>query len=178
MGMTALTLARWLRRRAENVAAALLFVMFAGFILQIVLRYVFNWPHGWASELSVLCWLWGVLWGAAFVTTERDEMRFDVVHGLLGATARRWLMVVTGTAVLVLYGVSLPAVADYILFMRVERTAYLKIRFDFAFSIYILFAVAVLGRYAWLVWRALRGETPATLLQATQADSRTTDLRI
>ena len=37
----------WLRRRAENVAAAMLAVMFTAFILQIIFRYFFNfrlWP--------------------------------------------------------------------------------------------------------------------------------------
>ena len=42
----------WLRRRAENVAAGLLAVMFAAFILQIAFRYFFNFPIGWTSELS------------------------------------------------------------------------------------------------------------------------------
>ena len=32
--------------------------------------------------------------------------------------------------------------------MKVEKTAYLKIRFDWLFSIYVVFAVAVLVRYA------------------------------
>jgi len=37
-------LAAWLRRRAENVAAALLATVFVTFILQIAFRYVFGWP--------------------------------------------------------------------------------------------------------------------------------------
>ena len=34
--------ARWLRRRAENISALLLLVMFLCFIVTIVARYVFN----------------------------------------------------------------------------------------------------------------------------------------
>ena len=37
----------WLRARADNVAAGILAVMFAAFLLQIVTRYVFNNPLGW-----------------------------------------------------------------------------------------------------------------------------------
>jgi TRAP-type C4-dicarboxylate transport system permease small subunit len=47
----------WLRRRAENVAAAMLAVMFAAFIIQIVFRYFFNLPTGWTYELTVVLWL-------------------------------------------------------------------------------------------------------------------------
>ena len=42
---------------------------------------------------------------------------------------------------------------DYVTFMKVEKTAYLKIRFDRLYSIYILFAVAIIVRYAWILWR-------------------------
>ena len=49
---------------------------------------------------------------------------------------------------------------DYVTFMKVERTAYLKIRFDWLFSIYIVFVVAVIARYLWLGWQALRGSAP------------------
>ena len=162
---------RWLRRRAEDVAALLLMAMFLAFMVQIVFRYVFNWPVGWTSELSTLCWLWGVLWGAAFVTREKDEIRFDVVYGLLGAEMRRRLTIVTGVAILLIYGVSLPAVTDYVLFMRVERSSYLKLRLDFAYLAYVIFAVAALGRYAWLTWNALRGRMAETLLDSARSDS-------
>ena len=58
--------ADWLLRRAENVAVILLAVMFVAFIAQIVFRYLLNLPTGWTSELTVICWLWLILWGAAF----------------------------------------------------------------------------------------------------------------
>jgi C4-dicarboxylate transporter, DctQ subunit len=44
-----------------------------------------------------------------------------------------------------LYAASLPATYDYVTFMKVERTSYLKIRFDWLYSIYLIFAVAVIG---------------------------------
>jgi len=148
----------WLRRRAENVAAALLAAMFIAFIIQIVFRYVLNWPLGWTHEVCILAWLWGVLWGAAFVVTEGDEIRFDVIYGAVSANVRRVFALITGAALVALYGISLPAVTDYVRFMRVERSAYLKIPFDWLFSIYVVFAVATLVRYLWLMWRAVRGE--------------------
>lgn len=167
--MTLIAIGRWLRHRAEDVAVLLLMGMFLAFIVQIVFRYVFNWPLGWTFEFSILCWLWGVLWGAAFVTAERDEIRFDVVYALLSTGMRRRLTVVTGVALILIYGVSLPAVIDYVLFMRVERTAYLKIPFDIAYFAYVIFAVAALSRYAWLTWNALRGRMAETLLDSAKS---------
>jgi C4-dicarboxylate transporter DctQ subunit len=150
----------WFARRAENVVAAMLAVMFLAFIIQIFFRYVANFPVGWTQELSVILWLWLVLFGAAFVVREREEIRFDIIYGAVGPKARRIMCVITAVALIALYGISLPAVVDYVTFMKVEKTAYLKIRFDWLYAIYIVFVVAMIVRYIWLAWQALRGVAP------------------
>ena len=154
------TTAEWLRRRAENVAAALLAAMFLAFIIQIVFRYLLNFPIGWTSELSVITWLWLVLWGAAFVIRDEEEIRFDLVYGAVSRRVRRVMLLLSSAVLVVVYSVSLPAAFDYVTFMRVESTAYLDIRFDWLFSIYVVFAVASILRYLWMGWRALKGEAP------------------
>jgi C4-dicarboxylate transporter, DctQ subunit len=153
-------IARWLRRRAENVAVLLLLAMFLCFILQIVARYVFNYPLGWTDEASVLCWIWCTLWGAAFVLREKDEVRFDIIYSTASKKTRRVFTVITGMATVVLFAIALPAVISYVTFLKVERSAYLGIRLDYLYSIYIVFSVAVIVRYAALAWRAIRGEPP------------------
>jgi C4-dicarboxylate transporter DctQ subunit len=160
----------WLRRRAENVIALLFAVMFMAFLVQIVFRYVFNFPIGWTSELTIVTWIWLVLWGAAFVVTEREEIRFDLIYAAVGDRTRRIMAIITGLSLIGLYLVSLPAVVDYVTFMKVEKTAYLKIRFDHLYSIYVVFVVAVLARYVWLVVAAIRGKAPAPF-DPTQASS-------
>ena len=120
----------WLRRRAENVAAGLLAVMFVAFMVQIVFRYFFSFPIGWTSELSVITWLWLVLWGAAFVVKESEEIRFDLISGAAGPRARRIMGIIAGISIVMLYAASLPATIKYVSFMKVESTSYLKIRFD------------------------------------------------
>jgi TRAP-type C4-dicarboxylate transport system permease small subunit len=169
MGVPSRT-AKRLYRFAEFVAAMLLAAMFLAFIAQIAFRYLFNFPIGWTSELTVITWLWLVLWGAAFVVTEAEEIRFDLVYGAVGPRTRRVMAILTAVAILVLYGMSLPAVVDYVTFMKVQSTAYLKIRFDWLFSIYVIFAVAALVRYAWILWWALRGRGPDAL-DPTKASS-------
>jgi TRAP-type C4-dicarboxylate transport system permease small subunit len=151
----------WLRRRAENVAVAMLAVMFAAFVVQIVFRYFFNFPIGWASELSVVMWLWLVLWGAAFVLRDDEEIRFDLVFAAASRRTRIAMGVIAAGALVVLYGASLPAAYDYVAFMKVEKASYLEIRMDWLFSIYVVFLVAVLARYLWMLWRLMRGREPA-----------------
>ena len=159
--------AAWLRRRAENVAAGLLAVMFVAFIVQIVFRYLLNFPVGWTSELSVITWLWLVLWGAAFVVKESEEIRFDLIYGSAGRRTRLVIGIITGVSIVILYGISLPATVAYVSFMKVEKASYLKIRFDYLYSIYVIFAVAVMVRYLWLLSHLLRGKEPEDLDSTT-----------
>jgi TRAP-type C4-dicarboxylate transport system permease small subunit len=150
----------WIRRRAENVVAALLAVMFIAFIVQIVFRYFFNFPVGWSSELSVIAWLYMVLLGSAFWLKEDEEIRFDLITGAVGPRARSVIALVVSIAAVVLFGMALPATFSYVAFMKVESSSYLKIRMDVLYSVYVVFSVAVVVRYAWAAWRALRGEAP------------------
>ena len=153
-------LGAWLRRRAENVAAAMLAVMFAAFVIQIVFRYFFNLPTGWTTELTVAAWLWLVLWGSAFVLGEKEEIRFDLIYSAVRPRVRIGMAIVCALAVIGLYGASLKPSFDYVSFMKVEKASYLKIRMDWLYSIYIVFLVAIIVRYLWLLSQLLRGKDP------------------
>jgi TRAP-type C4-dicarboxylate transport system permease small subunit len=145
----------FLRRRAENVSVIMLVTMFGALMVQVAFRYLINMPMGWTDELSLIMWTWLVLWGAAFVVRERDEIRFDLILASVPLLLRRSMTLVSAAMVVVLFLISLPAVVDYITFMRVQRTAYFHIRFDWLFSVYILFALAGIVRYLWVGWRAV-----------------------
>lgn len=146
-----------LRRFAEGVAALLLAVIFVAFIAQIVLRYVFDWPVGWTTELSLAAWLWLVLWGASFVLRDEEEIRLDLLVNQVGPRARRVLIGAGALVTGALFALSVPASWDYVTFMKVETSSYLKIRMDVVYSIYIAFAVAVVVRCLIVLVRAVRG---------------------
>jgi C4-dicarboxylate transporter DctQ subunit len=160
----------WLHRRAENLLAAMLCIMFAVFLLQIVFRYRLNWPIGWTHEISVIMWIWMVLFGTAFVVRDSEEIRFDIIYGAVSERTRRGMVVITALALIALFAISLPAVIDYITFMEVQETAYLKIRFDYLYSIYGIFAVAMIVRQFRLGYQAIWGKD-AKAFDPTKAGS-------
>lgn len=150
----------WLRRRAEDVLVLMLLAMFLVFLLQIVSRYALNLPIGWTHEVSAILWIWAVLFGAAFVIRDAEEMRFDLVYGAVGARARRLMALGTALVLVVLFGMAMPATWDYVTFMKVEKSAYLRLRFDWLYAIYIVFAVAMIVRHLWIGWAAVFGRGP------------------
>lgn len=153
-----------LHRFAEAVAAALLAVIFIAFLVQIALRYLFNWPVGWTTEVSLAAWLWLVLWGAAFVLRDEEEIRIDFVAERAGPRTRRTIGAIGAASLIVLFGMSLPASWAYVTFMKVEKSSYLGIRMDLMYSIYLVFAVAVIGR---CLRQLVRGPAPAAGEAAT-----------
>jgi len=151
---------RWLHRRADDVAVLLIATMFVSFLLQIAFRYVLNRPLGWTEEVTVLCWVWVVLWGASFVVADADEVRFDIVYNAVPHPVRRVFTVVASVVLIVLFALSLPATWRYVVFMHREHSAYLRIPFDVLYSIFVVFAVAAIVRQARVAWRAWRGSAP------------------
>ena len=151
----------WLYRRCENLLAAMLLAMFVAFILQISFRYLLNLPIGWTNELSVMLWIWIVAFGAAFVVREEEEIRFDLVLAIAGPRARRAMAAIASAALVVAYGAAFPASYDYVTFMKVEKSAYLGIRLDWLFSIYLVFMAAAIVRHLWLGWAALSAREQA-----------------
>jgi len=164
------TIGHWLKKRAENVIVVLIALMFISFLLQIAFRYVLNRPLGWTDEVTVLCWVWVVLWGAAFILSDQDEIRFDIVSSKVPESARRAFTVISSIVLVVLFVLSLPATWNYVLFMKREKSAYLGMRFDFLYSIYVVFAVAIIVRHVRIAWSAWRGTGPTEQNVVTDED--------
>jgi len=131
--------------------------MFVAFILQVVFRYVLNLPVAWTDEVCTLVWLWGILWGSSFVTRNRDDIRFDMVYSHLPRSLRRGCTLLASGGLVALLLLSLPATWSYVTFMKVDATAAFGIRFDWVFSIYVVFVLAMVVRHAGIVWDATRG---------------------
>lgn len=163
----------WLRARAENVAVILFTAMFLSFMLQIVSRYVFQNPYSWTIEASLISWLWIVFWGSGFLLNNRDHVRFDMLYVWVRPGTRRVFALISVVAIVLAFAVALPATVGYVTFMRVERSGTLGIRLDYIFSVYIVFAVAVIARYVLYAVRIARGADPDVVMNEDRGASPT-----
>lgn len=146
---------------AEAVPAILLAAMFVCFIIQVFMRYVMDNPVGWTVEVCVIAWLWILLWGQSVSAREEDEIRFDIVYGSVSPQVRRWFRVVFAVLLVGIYGWSLPALWDFVTFMKIQETSYLDIGFNWVYSIALVFSVVTILRYLWIFWISATGrDTP------------------
>jgi C4-dicarboxylate transporter DctQ subunit len=151
-----ITLSRWFSRGTEAIAAAMLAAMFLTFILQIFSRYVLLEPFGWTLELCLALWIWIVFWGNAFIVRDRDHVTFDILYLALPRRPRQVLALISAGAIAVAMAVSFWPTWDYIDFLKIKKSATLKIPMRTIFSIYGLFMIVVGLRYAWRfveIWR-------------------------
>ncbi|WP_127900823.1 TRAP transporter small permease [Solirhodobacter olei] len=150
----------WLRRRAEDVAVAMLAVTFATFLLQIFARYFLPFPIGWTQELCETLWLWLVFWCGAFCLDDRDHIKFDTLYLASPLKRRRIFAAVAAVAVVGAFLYSSYDTYDFINFYFIQRSAVMEIPLGYVFSIFGVFLVMMVIRYAVRAVAMLLGGDP------------------
>lgn len=185
---------KWFIRATEFVAAMLMAAMFAAFLLQIAIRYTARaaWVaaalpfldpahYGWTLEFCLVCWVWIVFWGNAFVVRERDHVRFDILYTRVGPGLRKWFAIISAAAIGAGLLASLEPTLGKFHVLRLKKTATLSqlfgdgIRMRDVYAIYALFLVVVPLRYAWRAWHAFRHGAEADLHHYTEVAEEVRD---
>ncbi|GLQ74739.1 hypothetical protein GCM10007932_41010 [Vibrio penaeicida] len=60
--------------------------------------------------------------------------------------------------IIVGFGISLAPTWDYITFYKIKKSAILKIRLDYVFSIYGVFLAVIIIRYSWAIYTLINPE--------------------
>ncbi len=145
-----------LLRSASNAFGVLLFaLLFLVFVVQVVARFVFNTPLAWTDEAAVILYLWAILWAAALVCTDRENVAFDLLYQKAAPRQQRLMALAACALVGVLAAWGLPGALDYIHFMRREATPVLGLPFNWVFAPFALLLLALAVRYAWRIYRLL-----------------------
>ncbi len=144
------------RKFAEFVAVSLLAAMFSAFLLQIFMRYIMNNPLGWTLEMCVILYIWTVFWTSAFILKESDHITFTVLSDYVRPSVKRVMSIIGHIIIGIAFVSALPAVIDYVTFMKIESTPIAHLRFDFVFSVFVVFLAAVSVRSIINVFRNLK----------------------
>jgi len=140
-------------RFSERVAASLFALMFAGFLIQIISRYVINRPVSWSLELCSIAYVWVVFWSAGLLVPERRHIIFDLLYNKFPPRSRRVLAIVNTATLGIVFLLALPGVVDYVMFLGRRTSLLLKIRMDLVYSCFVIFMLAVIIAAAIRVWR-------------------------
>jgi C4-dicarboxylate transporter DctQ subunit len=139
----------WARKAGEGVTALLLAAMFITFVLQIFSRYVLAEPFGWTLELCLVLWVWIVFIGCAFVVREREHVTFNIVYHAAPHKIRKIMALISAAAVAAGLLWSLLPTWDWIDFLRIKKSATLKVPMRTIYSVYAVFLIVVAARMTW-----------------------------
>ena len=153
-------LKRGLLKGAEGVVAAILAAMFLTFVLQIFSRYVMNEPFGWTLEVCLTLWVWLVFWGCAFVVRHDEHVAFDMLYRAVRPGTRRILALLGSAAIVLGLAASFYPTWDWIDFLKIKKSAILRIPMRTVFSIYAIFLITAIVGYAWRFIRIVRYGVP------------------
>jgi len=160
-------LAKWLARGPEFIAATMLAAMFVTFLIQIFSRYVMQTPFGWTLELCLILWVWLVFFGNAFIVRERDHVTFDIFYLAAPRRLRQVLALISAAAIVIAMVWSFLPTWDYIDWMKMRNTTTVrlpitgdKIPMRTILSVYAIFMIALIVRYAWRFVTVLRDGPP------------------
>jgi TRAP-type C4-dicarboxylate transport system permease small subunit len=142
-----------MRRLAAAISALLVAAVFTAVLVGVARRYLFGAPLVWIDELTVVLYIWGIFWTAAFVVPLREHVAFDLAFNALPGRARRALRAfsyaLVGTALLAI----LPGIVNFIQFLWRERTPALQWRLDFVYACFALFIAAAALRFLYDAFR-------------------------
>lgn len=149
--LAAARLLRLARLAADLVAAAMFAAVFVIFCAKIIARYGEHAEMAWADELSIILFIWIIFWANAFILTDRDHIRFDLITHAVPPSMRRIMGIVRGVLFAGLFLYVTPGTIDYILFLWRERTPVLGWRLDYVYICFGVFIATVPLRAAWSV---------------------------
>ena len=138
-----------LRKVAEGITAAMLAALFLTFVLQIFARYVLADPFSWTVELCLTLWIWIVFWGNAFIVDHEQQVSFDMIYLAVQPRTRRIFALIGAASISLAMFVSLWPTLEFIDFMKIQKSASLRIPLRTIFSIYAIFTIAVAMAYAY-----------------------------
>jgi TRAP-type C4-dicarboxylate transport system permease small subunit len=120
--------------------AALLFLMFAIFILQIIMRYVFRSPLTWSFELTLFLYVEIVLLGSCNAMRTGEHVEFTLIYEKVKPRTKTILRIMGSMITLVIFGITLPNVIYYSWFIRVASmkvTTVLKIPYKYMYIVFL-----------------------------------------
>jgi TRAP-type C4-dicarboxylate transport system permease small subunit len=146
---------KFLQRGADAVGVLLFALLFLVFVVQVTARFLFDQPLAWTDEAAVILYLWAILWGAALVCKDRENVAFDLLYQHASPQVKR-VMALTACALIGgLAAWGLPGSIDYIQFMQRESTPVMGLPFNWVFAPFALLLLALAVRYAWRIVQLL-----------------------
>lgn len=105
----------YLKNLEEILCGSFLVIMVSLVIINVLLRFLFNYSITWAEEVSTLCFVWSVFVGASAVYKHKMDIGIDVLILRLPPRAQHYIRLLVSLILLLING--------YIFYMSIVFTS-------------------------------------------------------
>jgi len=122
-------------------------VLFVVFLIQIVFRY-FIVPLTWPLELSLLCYLWTILFGVCYAERDDEHIRFGLVYENAKPKIQLWMRIIANVLLVTSFSIALYPSYKYVNFMSFKKSNVLQIPMNWAYFPFVIMMVILIGRFS------------------------------
>ena len=131
-------------------------IMFIVFIVQIVARYVVRNPLSWAYEVTVICYLWTVMFGTCYTTRKKSHVKFTMLYDALQPKGKALLVFAGDLIIAAAFIIMTSPVIKFIGQMKIQVTGVFKIGLNIVYAPFIPFMFIVLAYTLYEMWQCFQ----------------------
>lgn len=120
-------------------------IMFIAFILQVFSRFILDTPLYWTKDLIALCFVWTVLFGAAYTMRSHRHFTFTLIYNRLKPRPAAWSRLVGNSIILATFLILIVPSLKYSLSLHRLKTATLGINYSYLFLPFVYLILSVIG---------------------------------
>ncbi|QEN06725.1 TRAP transporter small permease subunit [Oceanispirochaeta crateris] len=129
----------------EEIVPAIFFtILFLVFVVQIIFRYALNSPLTWPYEVTVISYIWVAILSAGYARKYNENVAFTVVYDKLKEKGKCWFRIIGNVIVTLTYIILLPPSWKYISFIKIKKSAVLRIPLSYVFFPFLIFLILII----------------------------------
>ena len=126
------------------IPVAAFVIMFIVFIVEILARYIANSPLPWAYEVTVMCYLWLVIFGACYAYRDRSHVTFTLIYDKFGVKGKAIIGMAGNILMLIAFVYMLVPSAKMVASMKIQETSVFHIGLNIVYFPFIPFNIIMI----------------------------------
>ena len=118
-------------------------VMFLVILVQVFFRYVVRYPLTWSMEITVIGFVWTVIFGACFTMRHRSHIKFSLIYDRLNPKPAAVFRMLGNIIIVVTFLSMVYASWRYSIFVGFQRTPVFRISFTYIFLPFVYFLCSI-----------------------------------
>ena len=118
-------------------------IMFLVIILQVFCRYVLRYPLTWAMEITVIGFVWTVIFGACFTMRNRSHIKFSLIYDRLKPRPAALFRMLGNIIIVVTFLSMVYASWRFSMFIGFQKTPVFRISFTYVFLPFVYFLCSI-----------------------------------